>query len=256
MTLRQQAGPRPALAAALGERLRLLPPLLPTVRSRRIAAALIVISVVVVAVIGALVHGGRLPSGLDRAVSNLLQRHRGTVAGNDLLAAATLGSSAIATALTILLAFVFLALRRYFVALLVALSVPIAAAVSESVLKPLVHRTLDGFLTYPSGHSTALFALITCIAIVLLASRDVAAPRALGVVLTVIAVAIGCALCLGLVLAHMHYFTDTIGGAATGTGSTLAVAFGIDFVTARTLRRPAMTPRAGQPADPVSQPRA
>lgn len=256
MTLQQPGQPRPTLARVIGDRLGQRPPLLPTRRSRSIAAVMIVISAATIAVIGVLVHGGSGPDALDRAVENLIKDQWATSIGHDLRGAAQLGSGPVATVLTALLCYTFLAQRRYSAALLVALAMPIAGGLSEFVLKPLVHRAANGFLTYPSGHATAVFALITCIALLLLAGHDVRAPRAFRIVLTVTVIALGCTVCVGLVLAHLHYFTDTIGGAAVGTGVTLAVAFAIDRATARTARRHARAAIPEQARDRVGHPGA
>ncbi len=50
-------------------------------------------------------------------------------------------------------------LRRYRAAILVAGSEIVASGLTEFVFKPVVGRTLGGSLSYPSGHTTAAFAL-------------------------------------------------------------------------------------------------
>ena len=44
-------------------------------------------------------------------------------------------------------------------AVLAAVAVPAAVGLDDGLLKPLVHRTCLGVLTYPSGHTTAMFTL-------------------------------------------------------------------------------------------------
>jgi membrane-associated phospholipid phosphatase len=58
-------------------------------------------------------------------------------------------------------------------------------------------------------------------------------PRSLRVVLSLVALASAGGVALGLVAAHMHYFTDTVAGAAVGTTVALSTALIIDWVVAR-----------------------
>ena len=44
-------------------------------------------------------------------------------------------------------------------AVLAVVAVPGSSVLAEHALKPLVGRTKLGFLSYPSGHTTAMFAL-------------------------------------------------------------------------------------------------
>jgi membrane-associated phospholipid phosphatase len=66
----------------------------------------------------------------------------------------------------------------------------------------------------------------------------------------VIAIGTAALVAIGMVAWHQHYFTDTIGGAAVGTGATLAAALLIDVVAERR-RRPAMPAPAPQPEQPT-----
>ena len=59
------------------------------------------------------------------------------------------------------------------------------------------------------------------------------------------------ALAPALVAVHFHYFSDTIGGAAVGTGTVLATALGLDALTAwlartRTARDGAAEPTSAE----------
>jgi hypothetical protein len=54
-------------------------------------------------------------------------------------------------------------------AALAAASILTADGLSDGLLKPLVHRTYLGALTYPSGHTTAVFALAATVTVLLLA---------------------------------------------------------------------------------------
>jgi undecaprenyl-diphosphatase len=130
---------------------------------------------------------------------------------------------------------------------MVALAVPMASAITE-LLKHLIHRIYIDFLSFPSGHTTATFALITCIAVLLIDPPATKAPALMRIVLGVLAVGCGFAVALGLVAARFHYVTDTIGGAAVGIGVTLALALALDLLAARPDRSQTA---AAVPAEPA-----
>jgi membrane-associated phospholipid phosphatase len=174
---------------------------------------------------------------IDRAVdSRVIGLH---IPPHILSALSLFGDAAEMTALTALTAIGCLAARRLSAAVLAVGSVLAAAALTEFVLKPLVHRTLAGDLTYPSGHTTGVFALASVIAVVVLGSRGrwlgPAARIAVVVAAAIIASAVGFAM-IGL---RYHYFTDTVGGAAVGVGAVLGIALLLDAgVIRRWLGRP------------------
>lgn len=221
-------------------------PLLPS-RFRPAALIAVAVCALIVAFLGALYHGASAAS-LDATVARHLPGI-GSQVGGDLAATAHLGSPLPATVLTAVLCYCCLALRRYRGAIMVAVSVPAAAALTEYVLKPLIHRTLSGYLSMPSGHETTVFAMVACVVVLLAGPPGRTAPASLRVVLAVCAVGVSCAVAIGLVVAHMHYFTDTIAGAAVGTGVTLVVALTLDAAGRR------RTPVQASPAAPAEQAR-
>jgi membrane-associated phospholipid phosphatase len=131
-------------------------------------------------------------------------------------------------------------------AALALLAVPVASGLNDALLKPLFHRTYEGVLSYPSGHTSAIAALAAALTVLLLlAPCQAPAPRqaptphpamtprpalvtalrwAIPAVawLTVVVVAVGV---IGL---RWHYFTDTVGGAALGTGTVCGLALALD----------------------------
>jgi membrane-associated phospholipid phosphatase len=167
-------------------------------------------------------HGDAIDRGVDSWIIGL------HVSSRVLSGLSMLGGGVEMTVLTSVLAISCLVARRLSGAVLAVVSVLIAAALTERVLKPLVHRTIAGDLTYPSGHTTGVFALVTVVAVVVLGSqsrRDWFTARIAGVIAAaVIASAVGFAM-IGL---QYHYFTDTVGGAAVGIGSVLGIAFLLD----------------------------
>jgi membrane-associated phospholipid phosphatase len=122
------------------------------------------------------------------------------------------------TAMTAALALACVLRRRYKGAALVAISVPLASAVTELVLKPLIGATSWGN-PFPSGHVTSVFALATALTVLL-----AWAPLFLRFVLACTTFLVACAVAVGVIGANMHHFSDTIGGAAVGVGMVLLTA--------------------------------
>jgi undecaprenyl-diphosphatase len=97
----------------------------------------------------------------------------------------------------------------------------LAIAMTELLLKPLVHRQLpSGHLSYPSGHATGFTAVVVVFLLLLLRRHgSVIALRALPFVALGVAV-VG----IAIVRLHYHYLTDVVGGIGVGSATVLAVA--------------------------------
>ena len=121
--------------------------------------------------------------------------------------------------------------HRYSEAVLVAVTLPLATAITELVLKPIIGGTSWGN-PFPSGHVTSVVALATALT-VLLARRPARMPRQLCLVLGFTAFLTAAAVAVGVIGANMHHFTDTVGGAAVGTGTVLLTALTIDLLSRR-----------------------
>ena len=150
---------------------------------------------------------------------------------------ASLGSPLPIAVALVVLAALGLALRGRRGLALVLVGPPAAMVTTSIVLKPLIGRTHEGGLAFPSGHTTA-FASTALTAGVLLFGW-VVVPVAVrwigGVVLAVAVVAVG----LALVAGGFHYFTDTVGGAGVAIAVVIAAALLVDAVAdARGRRAP------------------
>ena len=157
---------------------------------------------------------------------------------------ARLGDLPAITGITAILVLACLLRRRYRGAVLLALSVPAAAVITERLLKPLVGRTLLGFLSFPSGHATVTFALATAITVLL--AGVPALPRAVRLAVAVAAFAAAAIIAAAMIALGLHYLTDAVAGAAVGIGTVLATALLIDLAVQawrRSGQRPA--PAAG-----------
>jgi membrane-associated phospholipid phosphatase len=148
-----------------------------------------------------------------------------------------LGNLPAVTVMTGALAIACLVVRKLTGALLAVLGLLIASGLTEDVLKPLVHRTItvNHFLTYPSGHTTVLFALSTVLAVVLLNPRSDRPRPAVRTGAVALAVVVSCLVAMAMIGLDFHYFTDTIAGAAVGIGAVLGTAFVLDIEVIRRL---------------------
>jgi membrane-associated phospholipid phosphatase len=212
---------------------------------RIFAAALIAVSVATTVALSVWIQhsksDGSVNDRIDAKVISATTGHRHLLT---LLEAA--GDLRTMAVLTLLVAGCCAALRNWRGVLLAAFSVPLAGALTEYVLKPLISG--DSWAAFPSGHTTAGFALATLVAVVAAstASRVPAVIRGLAALaFLALAVAIGIAM-IGL---SDHFFTDTVGGAAVGVTVVLGGALVIDGLAAA-IRVSSGQHASRQPASP------
>ena len=139
------------------------------------------------------------------------------------------GPEAVA-AMTIALVVACAVRRRYREIALAVISVPAATMITELVLKPLVGRTMWGTASFPSGHSTGVFALATVVTVLLIARPGAGMPHPLRLLLALTAFLVAAVVAFALIARSMHDFTDTVGGAATGMGTVLLTALALDVL--------------------------
>jgi membrane-associated phospholipid phosphatase len=109
-------------------------------------------------------------------------------------------------------------------------AVPVTAFLDDTVLKHLIDRTHFGQLSFPSGHTASAMTLATVLGVLLHDPARPAATRVARAALVVVACAVTALVAAGVIGLRWHYFTDTVGGAALGTGTVLTLAFLIDLV--------------------------
>lgn len=225
-------------------------PLLPG-RARRRAGAVLACCAVLVAVLGVLFAHQATAGWFDRAVDSPVIAwtggHRGLAAG--IAYAGTLIPAGLVTAAIVAGCLVTGRLNG---ALLAAAAGPAAIGLVEGVLKPLVHRTYQGSLVYPSGHTAAVSALAAALTVLLLIPPQPAPPqpapppspralrarqalRALRVLVPSAACVLACLVAVAVTGLRWHYFTDTVAGAAVGTGTVTALALILDLPSVRRL---------------------
>lgn len=197
--------------------------------ARRRAGIVLAGCAFVTAVGGYVCSRGRYGDPLDGPIDAWIIAHLGEY-GRALQLAVDIGQPAQVAVLTTILILACLTARRINGAILAALSVPVAGVLTEKVLKPLVH---ESYAAYPSGRATGAFALITIVAVLL--ARPSRSTLQSGWRLSVVAASllVGCAVCVAAVGLNDHHFTDTVGGAAVGTGVVLTTTFLLDLPVVR-----------------------
>ncbi len=210
---------------------RSLPALLPA-WARRPAWILIAGCAVLVAVLGVLSADSSHGNAVDRPIDTWIVRHLGTH-WHALFAISHLGSGPGVAALTAALVLACLAARRVNGAALAVVSVPVAAGLTEYVLKPLVHHTLRGAVSYPSGHTTSLFALTAVVAVLMLGPPGSRLRPVRRLLLVLGLVLVDCVVAVAVIGLQWHYLTDTVAGAAVGVGVVLTATFPLDSAPIR-----------------------
>jgi undecaprenyl-diphosphatase len=207
--------------------------LLPS-QARRPAVGLVVLCAAVVAVGAALYHGQRRAGPLDNAVDDWLFTIFGRfrVILYQLLHVADL--PVVGTVLAVVAVTALLRAHPDIAAL--AVIGPLAAiGLTEVVLKPLVQRRYNNWLSYPSGHTVGMLSMCTALGVIVLGAGLTLALRvAIGVLLS----AVSAVVVLALIVDGFHYFTDTVAGVALSVGVVLLVALAVDAVT---VTRPAVS---------------
>lgn len=200
--------------------------------ARRWAVGLLAACATLVLVLGVLVahqtHADRLDGGIDAPVMTWFDSHPGLA-----LRLTTPGSSTAVALLTALLVIACLLAGRVNGAVLGVASVVLSIGLVERVLKPVFGRTALGFLSYPSGHTTAVFALAGTLGILLLATPHPDTHRWARTTIPAATGVVGCVVAAAVVGARWHYFTDTVAGAAVGVGTVCAVALLLDLPRVR-----------------------
>lgn len=202
---------------------------------RRLAVAVVGLASIVIAVSGVRYADQDMPGRLDRGLDTLIRHHvtRDSPIAHVL---ANLGNPGQAALLILAVAGTAAATRRWSGVLLTIVGTLTAVAITELILKPLIGRLRSGYLSFPSGHTTAVAAVTIAAAILIVSARW---PRniALRVLASLAAVAIGAGVAISLVALRVHYATDTIAGYCVAITTVVTVALGLDYCGSRVLSR-------------------
>jgi hypothetical protein len=200
-------------------------PLIPADR-RRLVVSGVLLGVLVVGVLAVRYTGDGAAGRLDRTLAALVPMHDGHLLTPVEEALADLGDPIPVVVLMLVLAAAGWWWRRWR-GLAVALVAPGAAMVTTSlVLKPIVGRTRDASLAFPSGHTTAVASIAATAVLLVLGtpalSRRVRRLTTAGLALLVVAVGV----CL--VGRGYHYPTDVLGGLGVVVGVVPPAALVVD----------------------------
>jgi membrane-associated phospholipid phosphatase len=202
-------------------------PLLRDARRTR-AWPLLAACLVVIVTLGLLLREQAQPDRLDSAVDAAMvasfRGHQGILPW-----LALPGSTLPLIAVSIAIAVGCLIAGRRNGAALALTAVPVTAFLDDTVLKHLVDRTHFGQLSFPSGHTASAMTLAAVLGVLLHDPARRTATRVARAALVVPACAITALVAVGVIGLRWHYFTDTVGGVALGTGTVLALALLIDL---------------------------
>jgi len=129
---------------------------------------------------------------------------------------------------------------------LVLVGPPLAMVTTSLVLKPLIDRTHEGGLAFPSGHTTSVASVSVAAAVLLLGRVTVPAALRWGgsLALAVLVVSVG----TSLVVRDYHYATDTVGGVGVALAVVLLTALAIDLLADARAPGPVEAPTVAVPA--------
>jgi membrane-associated phospholipid phosphatase len=207
------------------------------------AVALLALCAFIVAVLAVLFARQARADGFDHAVDAPFITWFGSHHGLGLWLISP-GSLLPAGALTAVIVVSCLAAGRLNGALLAAAALPAADGLNDGLLKPLVHRTYLGALTYPSGHTTAVFAMVATVTVLLLGAPREAQAGTFRMLVPVAAGLLAVVVVIALIGLRFHYFTDTVAGAALGIGTVCGLALVLDLPVFRRW----LTRESGQPS--------
>jgi membrane-associated phospholipid phosphatase len=196
--------------------------------ARPLAGVVLVSCVMLVAVLGVMFAHKTRADSFDNAVDSLVI---GMFNGHgDLAFRLTYpGTLHPAVVLSGIIAMICLLTGRLNGTVLAATAVPVADGLDDGLLKPLVDRTYLGQLTYPSGHTTAVFAMVTTVAVVFLIPPQPYRAWTIRLLVAADGCLVGAVVAAAVIALQWHTFTDTVAGAAVGVGAVCALALFLDL---------------------------
>jgi membrane-associated phospholipid phosphatase len=118
-----------------------------------------------------------------------------------------------------------------------AVAGPVATGLLTTVLKPVIDRTKNGDLAYPSGHMGAAVASALVVALLLVGLVSMGRWLTI-VVLVAVPAVVGVVVGFAMTVTNYHYLTDAIGGFCVAVAVVLSLAVLLDRGRPR---RPAAT---------------
>jgi membrane-associated phospholipid phosphatase len=193
----------------------------------RYAVVVLLVCVAVTALLGTRyarqTQAGRLDAAIDSRIRAAIGAH-----ATPLNLVVHLGDLGAVTLLATVLLLACLAVRYWRGAALVVIAVPVASALTKILLQPWIHRTLTGWVSFPSGHATGAFVIAVTFLVLLVNLPYPRVPVAARIGLAAAALGAAWLVAVALVALDDHYATDTVGGATVATAVVLLVALGLD----------------------------
>jgi hypothetical protein len=201
------------------------PPQRPLLIAQRRGTLLVAaVAVVVAASLGVRYAGDSHPAWLDQIAVSLarqwLPMPRGLAMG-----IISMYDPVPLTILIVLLAGVCWALSRRRLAVL-AVAGPVLTGLITIVAKPVIERTKNGDLTYPSGHMGSAVSIAVVVSLLLVSVLG--ARRWVTAVAVVVPIVWGGAVGLAMTVTNYHYWTDAVGGFCVAVAVVLGLAVLID----------------------------
>jgi undecaprenyl-diphosphatase len=169
---------------------------------------------------------GRVDVHVDAVVDPVANEHRLLIER-----VVTLGSTRWVVAFAVLLSVACLLLGRRRLAVLAVLGPGLTGACT-SLLKPILGRTIDGGLAFPSGHTGGATALGLVAALLVISLVRPSRAGAMAIVAAASLIA-GGGVGAAMVAANAHYPTDTIGGFCMAVVVVCGTALALDRIAER-----------------------
>jgi membrane-associated phospholipid phosphatase len=183
---------------------------------------------VLAALVGAWYAGDHQPGRLDNTIADVVHR---VVGEQGMFARFLTGPTHPIVVYPVIALVIGIAVfQRWWERAVLAVAAPGACVVlTELLFKPLVGRTDQGVLSYPSGHTVSAVAALTVAALVV----SVDWPAVYRVAIMILLLVVSFVLAVGLVGMDYHYATDTVGGFLVALGVTLPLTVATDRFSER-----------------------
>lgn len=189
------------------------------------ALAVVVVAVLVAAALGVRYAGDSHAAWMDQVALSLAREWFPMPRGLAMIVISVYDPVPLAI-LIVGLAGLCLALGRRRLAVL-AVAGPVLTGVATTVVKPVIERTKNGDLSYPSGHMGSAVAVAIVVGLLLVSLLG--ARRWVTAVAVAVPVLWGATVGLAMTVTNYHYWTDAVGGICVAVAVVLSLAVLIDY---------------------------
>jgi membrane-associated phospholipid phosphatase len=205
------------------------------ITGRRRALVVVVVAVLITGALGVRYAGDSHPAWLDQVALSMAREWFPMPRALAMVVISSYDPVPLAV-LIVALAAVCLVVGRRELAVL-AVTGPVLTGIVTTVVKPVIERTKNGDLSYPSGHMGSAVAIAVVVGLLLV---SLLGPRRwVSAVAVAVPVLWGATVGLAMTVTNYHYWTDAVGGFCTAVAVVLSLALLID-------RRPLRTSGLGQ----------